>query len=96
MGASKTNRAISILGLIALLGACATPAERAARMEQEVERMIQIYGPACSKLGYKPDTDAWRDCVLNLNDQENMQRYTTRPMTSTCFGHRGFFHCSSF
>lgn len=96
MDASMTMRAISILGLIALLGACATPAERAAQMEREVERMIQIYGPACSRLGYKPDNDAWRDCVLNLNDQENIQRYSTRPMSTTCFGHRGFFHCSSF
>lgn len=91
-----TMRAVLLLGLTALLAACATPAERAAQMEREVDRMIQIYGPACSKLGYKPETDAWRDCVLSLNNQDNAQRYATRPMTGTCFGHRGFFHCSSF
>ena len=91
-----TLRAVSLFGLLPLLVACATPAERAAQMEHEVDRMIQIYGPACSKLGYKPETDAWRDCVLSLNNQDNAQRYATRPMTSTCFGHRGFFHCSSF
>ena len=78
------------------LVACATPAERAARMEREVEHMIQIYGPACSKLGYQPDSDPWRDCILSLNEQENMLRYSTRPMTTTCFGHRGFYHCSAF
>ena len=89
-------RAVSLLALAGLVAACATPAERAAQMEREVDRMVQIYGPACSKLGYKPDTDAWRNCVLNLNDQENVQRYSTRPMTTTCFGHRGFFHCSAF
>lgn len=87
---------IVLVALIATLGACATPAERAAAMEREIDRMVQIYGPACSKLGYKPDTDGWRDCVLNLNDQENFHRYTTRPMTTSCFGHRGFFHCSTF
>lgn len=89
-------RAIVVAGFAALLAACATPAERAAQMEREVDRMIQIYGPACSKLGYKPDSDPWRDCVLNLNDQDNAQRYSTRAMTTTCFGHRGFFQCSSF
>jgi hypothetical protein len=89
-------RTIPLLGAIALLAACATPAERAAQMEREVEGMVQIYGPACTKLGYKADTDAWRDCVLNLSDQENTRRYSTRPMTTTCFGHRGFFHCSGF
>lgn len=85
-----------MLAAAVLVAACATPAERAARMEREVERMIQIYGPACSRLGYKPETDPWRDCILSLNDQENTLRYTTRPMTTTCFGHRGFFQCSSF
>ena len=89
-------RAISLLALLALLAACATTAERAAQMQREVDRMVQIYGPACSKLGYKPETDAWRDCVLNLNDQDNIQRYSIRPMTTTCFGHRGFYQCSSF
>lgn len=85
-----------LLLVLSVLAGCATPAERAARMEREVERMIQIYGPACSKLGYKSDTDPWRDCILSLNDQENMLRYSTRPMTTTCFGHRGFYQCSSF
>lgn len=58
--------------------------------------MVQIYGPACSKLGYKPDSDGWRGCVLALYEQENVHRYTTRPVTTTCFGHRGFYHCSAF
>lgn len=89
-------RAIAMLGLIGLLAGCASPAERAAHMQREVDRMVQIYGPACSKLGYKPDTDPWRNCVLNLNDQDNVQRYSTRPFSTSCFGHRGFFHCSSY
>lgn len=91
-----TRRAIPLFGLVALLAACATPAERAAQMQREVDRMVQIYGPACSNLGYKPDTDAWRDCVLKLSDQYNVQRYSARPMTTTCFGHRGFYQCSAF
>lgn len=93
---STSMRAIVLLGALALLAACASPAERAAQMEREVEGMVRIYGPACTKLGYKPDTDPWRDCVLNLNDQENTRRYSTRPMSTTCFGHRGFYHCSAF
>jgi hypothetical protein len=39
--------------LLALVAACATPEQRAARVEQEVTAMIQEYGPGCERLGYK-------------------------------------------
>lgn len=84
------------LGLAALLAACATPAERAAQMEREAEQMMQIYGPACEKLGYKSDSDLWRDCILRLSAQDTFERYGRSPSTMTCFGHRGFFQCSTF
>ncbi len=84
-----------ILSVVLLLAGCATPAERAARMEAEVDEMIQVYGPACDKLGYKRDSDTWRDCVIRLNTAVE-QRYYSRPTTTTCFGHRGFFTCDTF
>lgn len=89
-------RALVLLVLTAFLAGCATPAERAAQMEREVDRMIEVYGPACEKLGYRTDSDPWRDCVLRLSAKDNFERYNRYPTTTTCFGHRGFFHCSTF
>jgi hypothetical protein len=34
--------------------------------------------------------------VLRLNANQAIARYSTAPTTTTCFGHRGFFHCSTF
>lgn len=91
-------RLAAALVLFAALAACMTPAERAAQMEREVDEMIQIYGPACEKLGYTRDTDKWRDCVLGLSAKDDARygRYDRRPTTTTCFGHRGFYQCTSF
>ncbi|TMH11627.1 MAG: hypothetical protein E6H65_09040 [Betaproteobacteria bacterium] len=81
--------------LIVLISGCATQADRTAQVQREVDEMIATYGPACDKLGYKSATDPWRDCVLRLNARDNLARYSTTPTTTTCFGHRGFFHCTS-
>jgi len=80
------------------LAACMTAAERAAQIERDVDEMIQIYGPACEKLGYTRDTDKWRECVLHLSakDDARFGRYDRRPTTTTCYGHRGFYQCSTF
>lgn len=86
------------------LSGCAslTPAERSLQMQQEVDTMIQVYGPACEKLGYKADTDPWRECILKLDSShraerlERMERLSTQMTTTDCWGYRGFFHCSTF
>lgn len=82
----------------AVLGGCASmsPAERAAQMQREVDEMIQVYGPACEKLGYKADSDPWRECILKLNNSKNLERYNTRATMTECWGHRGFYQCSTF
>jgi hypothetical protein len=87
-----------LFALLAGLAGCAaiTPAERAAQMEREVDEMVQVFGPGCEKLGYKADSDQWRACILQLNAGKAMERYQTRPMTTQCFGHRGFYNCSTF
>lgn len=77
-----------------LLAACATPEQRAAEMQRQVDEMITVYGPACERLGYSRDAQGWRDCILRLDAHET--RYRTTPSTTTCFGHRGFFQCSTF
>ncbi len=95
---------LALLGLGLSVSSCAslTPAERSLKMQQEVDTMIQVYGPACEKLGYKADTDPWRECILKLDSShraeqlERMERFSTQMTTTGCWGHRGFFHCSIF
>ena len=83
--------------LIPLLAACAaTPAEREASMQREVDQMVHLYGPICDKLGYTRDSDPWRDCVLKLDTRDNYEHFATHPTTTSCFGHSRFFQCSRF
>ncbi len=81
--------------LVILLLGCETPGERAARVKAEVEEMVKVYGPGCEKLGYPKDTDPWRECILHLRARDDV-RYSTRPTTTTCIGHRGFYNCTSY
>jgi hypothetical protein len=70
-----------------------TATQRAARMEDEVGQMIQIYGPACEKLGFKSDTDPWRDCILRLDTRDKLERFVREPSAGDCLGGRRFFQC---
>jgi hypothetical protein len=81
--------------LFAMLAGCETPAEHAAKVKAEVEEMIKVYGPGCEKLGYTKDTDPWRECILHLRARDDI-RYSTRPTTTTCIGHRGFYNCTTY
>lgn len=62
-----------------LLSGCATPEQRAAQARADVEQAMAIYGPACERLGYAAQSDAWRSCVLNLSTKYELQRYATSP-----------------
>jgi hypothetical protein len=85
-----------LFGLLFLgLAGCATNEQRAAQMQAEIDQMIAVYGPACERIGYKADDDKWRDCVLRLSARDD-RRYTRYPTTTSCFGHRGFFNCTTF
>jgi hypothetical protein len=84
---------VSLLTILAVAG-CATPAERAAQVQRDVDEMVRVYGPGCERLGYKPDSDPWRECVLRLATNDTMAR---RNFTTTnCIGSRGFLQCSTF
>ena len=65
-------------------------------MEREIDKMIQVYGPACEKLGFQADSDQWRDCILRLSEKDSYERYRRTPTTTDCSGHRGFFSCTTF
>ncbi len=84
-----------VFATVLVLSGCATPAERSAVWQAEVDNMIRVYGPACEKLGYKADDDKWRDCVLRLSARDE-RRYANYSRTTSCFGHRGFFNCTTF
>ena len=75
LAAGRAPIALAALATLATLAACTTPQERAVQKQAEVEQMMVIYGPACQRLGYQPQTDAWRSCVLQLNVQDDLQRY---------------------
>ncbi len=90
------RKLIFCLAITAVLAGCATPAQRAARMEREVEDMIQVYGPACEKLGFQANTDQWRDCIIQLSTKNAYESYMRSPTSTTCFGHRGFYQCTGF
>ena len=85
-------RTLLYLAASLFLISCATPQERAAQAQREVEEMIQVYGPACDRLGFANNSDDWRNCILRLAQRD---AYYTRPVTTTCFGHRGFYHCTT-
>ena len=79
------------LSLVVLLAGCATtPAEREARSQREVDRMVEWYGPTCDKLGYKRDTDSWRDCVVKLDTKNSYERLANQPIMTPYFSPFGF------
>ena len=57
-----------------LLG-CATPQDRALAQQAEVEKMMVEYGPACTQLGHVPNTDPWRNCVLQSATRDGNGRF---------------------
>lgn len=50
--------------LIAILLSGCSASEIAVR---QTERSIDVYGPACDRLGYQPQSDGWRDCIVKLS-----------------------------
>lgn len=86
-----------ILGA-AILASCATPEDRSVAVQREVDQMVATYGPACERLGYPANDDRWRDCVMRLaqRDEQRYLAYSRFPTTTHCFGHRGFFNCTTF
>lgn len=67
-------RTLIVLSAALLLGACATPQERAARKQAEMQELMVVYGPACDRLGYAQQSDQWRNCILSLSTRDEVQR----------------------
>ena len=63
-----------LLLLAAVVGAgCATPEQRAAALQAEMVNMVRTYGPPCARLGYAPNSDPWRNCVLQLSTKDEIR-----------------------
>lgn len=69
------GHAIKVFAATLLLAGCTTPQQQAANMQAEMDKMMLVYGPACSKLGYATNSDQWRGCVLQLSAKEDIERY---------------------
>jgi hypothetical protein len=91
-------RTLIALVLTGLVAACATAPDRSVQMQREVDEMIQVYGPACEKLGTRA-TRSHREIAFSAEHQDSFERYSRYsrfPPTTSCFGHRGFFNCTTF
>jgi hypothetical protein len=67
---------IVTISIAVFLAGCATPAEQAVQAQQEAARMIQVYGPACEKLGFNNNTDSWRNCIIGLSQKDATRLYS--------------------
>ncbi|HEX5393426.1 MAG TPA: hypothetical protein VFW68_09100 [Rhodocyclaceae bacterium] len=95
----EMRRALMVVLSLSLLAGCAnmSPAEQAARAEAEANRMMEVYGPACSKLGYRREEDKWRDCVMSMAARDENRLYRNNyPMSTTCFGGPWNYRCTTF
>ena len=79
-------RYLMLLVTAVLATACATPEQRAASMQAEMERMMRVYGPACSRLGFAANSDQWRGCILQLSAKDDIDRYGYHPYYYAGFG----------
>ncbi|MDB5840993.1 MAG: hypothetical protein JWQ23_2945 [Herminiimonas sp.] len=86
---------LSSFALCIVLGGCASESELAAQKQREVDHMVRVYGPACNKLGYTPDTDPWRNCIVQLDITDRLDR-PGYPLTASCYGRFRFGHCTNF
>ena len=59
--------------VVCLLG-CTTPQEKAMQQQAEMDRMIAEYGPACVQLGFAPNTDPWRNCIVQMATKNGTYR----------------------
>lgn len=63
-------RAICLICLMTLLGGCASdPVAEQNRATKLMNYKLQVYGPACEKLGYAKDTAEWRECIQREYEQ---------------------------
>lgn len=81
---------VALGSALCLLG-CTTPQERAMRQQADMDRMIIEYGPACARLGYPPNSDPWRNCILQLATKDELYRLGNSPYPYGGWGGRPYW-----
>ena len=65
-------------------------AKQAARQAEEANalanQILATYGPLCEKLGFQPNTDPWRNCVLSRYDADAQARAARRAAAIGAYG----------
>ena len=56
-------KTLMLVAILAVSGCALTP-------EQRVVHMIKTYSPACQKLGFEVDSDANRQCMLQMDARQ--------------------------
>jgi hypothetical protein len=70
----NTFRFMLVMASAFLFSACASnPAAEQARATKQMEYKMQVYGPACEKLGFDKDSDKWRECIQREYEQSIMR-----------------------
>lgn len=44
------------------------------KQQAEMDRIMAEYGPACTQLGYAPNSDPWRNCVMQMAERDGRGR----------------------
>jgi hypothetical protein len=44
------------------------------KQQAEMERLMTEFGPACTQLGFVPNSDPWRNCVVQLAERDGFRR----------------------
>ena len=57
------------VSLTLLAGCASNPAAEQERATRLMEYKMQVYGPACEKLGFEKNTDNWRECIQREYEQ---------------------------
>lgn len=66
---------ITAMALLLSLAACATPEQY---VEQTSAYIAENYGPLCARLGYQPDTEGYRNCMVSMYNTDQA-RFNNAP-----------------
>ena len=60
------------------------------QQQANMDRMIAVYGPACTQLGYAMNTDPWRNCILQSATRDGAYRGGVSTSIFGSFGSGGY------
>jgi hypothetical protein len=70
----KTHAIYMLSLILSIVGCTSNPVAEQNQATKLMEYKIQVYGPACEKLGFEHDTDSWRECIQKEYEQTIIRR----------------------